>query len=104
MLRKFLSIIMTLSSLLFSLSGMAENIPFGGIKKMQFPNKMELSVATEKDFDFVDEQGTRRYWKTTLTLKKEKRFFGKKLTVKIKKRDGFMAISCLFEKESTLMI
>ncbi len=79
MLRRFLNIIITLSSLLFSLPGIAENIPFGGIEKLQLPNKMELSVATEKDFDFVDEQGARRYWKTTLTLKKEKKVLWQKI-------------------------
>ena len=78
MLRKFLSIIMILNSLLFYLPGMAENIPFGGIEKLQLPNKMELSVVTGKDFDFVDKQGARRYWKTTLTLKKDKKVLWQK--------------------------
>lgn len=68
MLRKFLSIIIFLSSLLISLFVRAEFAPYGGVEKILLPNGRKLTVVTDKDFDFVDEQGVRRYWKTTMKL------------------------------------
>ena len=73
MLRKFLSIIMILNNLVFLEILMAETTPFQGISELQLPKQIELSVVTKKDFDFSDNQGTRRYWKTTLTLKNKQK-------------------------------
>lgn len=73
MQKKFLSIIMILSNFLLSFPSRGETIPFAGVEKLKLPKDLELSVVTEKDFDMVDEQGTRRYWKTTLSLAHKKK-------------------------------
>lgn len=79
MLRKFSSITIVLSSILFSLSVRAEINPFGGIERLTLPSGIKLTVVSDKDFDFVDKEGGRRYWKTTLTLIKESKVVWQKI-------------------------
>lgn len=77
--RKFLSIMIVLNSYLFSLSAMADIVPYKGIENVSLPKELSLSVVTKKDFDFVDDEGVRRYWKTTILLKKKNKLLWEKV-------------------------
>ncbi len=75
MLRRFLGFTICLSSLVWAQSraGSADVRPFGGVSHVILPGGLELSVVTDKDFDLKDEKGARRYWKTTISLRRERK-------------------------------